>query len=163
MTIVFHAGPYGRFIGIHCNFRGKKLLRANQGCNILRSSFSNRGNERAPIHSRRESQPQHLKRRFFFKNRPIHLHINSTSVIRLVKRNYLSFSSIEINKPLPAQVRSVSWIRFKFRSQFQLLPQIRCLITLRPETSIISIGSNITDNIIRKVIQGHEVSFSNND
>ena len=33
-----------------------------------------------------------------------------------------------------------------------LLPQIRCLITLRIEISIISIDSNITDNIIRKVI-----------
>ena len=32
------------------------------------------------------------------------------------------------------------------------LPQIRCLINLRIESSIISTGSNITDNIIRKVI-----------
>ena len=61
---------------------------------------------------------------------------------RLVKQNQLSFSSIEINKPLPAQVHSPSQIRFKFRSQFQLLPQI----------SSISTDSNITDNIIRKVI-----------
>ena len=43
-------------------------------------------------------------------------------------------------------------MRFKFRSQFKLLPQIRFLITLRIESSIISIDSNITDNIIRNVI-----------
>ena len=34
-------------------------------------------------------------------------------------------------------------IRFKFRSQFKLLPQIRWPITLRIESSIISIDSNI--------------------
>ena len=33
-----------------------------------------------------------------------------------------------------------------------LLPQIRCLITLRVKSSIISIDSNITDNITRKII-----------
>ena len=68
---------------------------------------------------RRESQPQHLKRWFFLKNRPINFHTNSTSVTRLVKRNQLSFSSIEINKPLPDPVCIVSQIRFKIRSQFQ--------------------------------------------
>ena len=41
----------------------------------------------------------------FLKNRPIHFNINSTSVIRPVKQNQLSFSSIEINKPLPAPVQ----------------------------------------------------------
>ena len=33
---------------------------------------------------------------------------NSTSIVRPVKRNQLSFSSNEINKPLAAQVHSVS-------------------------------------------------------
>ena len=60
---------------------------------------------RASIQFRRESQHQHLKRRFFLKNRPIHFYINSTSVIRLVKRNQLSFSSNETNKPLLATVQ----------------------------------------------------------
>ena len=32
-----------------------------------------------------------------------------------------------------------------------LLPQIRCLITLRVENNIMKIDDNITDNIIRKV------------
>ena len=93
-----------------------------------------------------------VKRWSFLKSRPIHFHINSNSVIRPVKRNQLIFSSIELNKPLPAPVYSISKIRFKFRSQFELFPQIRCLITLRLESSIISVYSNITDNIIKKII-----------
>ena len=45
-----------------------------------------------------------LKDNFFFKNRTIHFHVNGIRVIRPVKRKKLSFSSIEINKPLPASV-----------------------------------------------------------
>ena len=92
------------------------------------------------------------KRLFFLKNSAIHFHINRTSVIRPVKQNQLSFSSIEINKALFATVHSVLQIRFKFRNQFKLLLHIRCMITLRIESSIISIYSNITDNISRKII-----------
>ena len=80
----------------------KKLLRTNQGSYILGGSFSNRDNVRAPIQFRRESQPPS---QFSFKNRPIHFHINRTSVFRLAKRHYLSFSSIEINKSLPVPVQ----------------------------------------------------------
>ena len=119
---------------------------------FLGDSFSNRDNVRALIQFRRESQPQYLNSCFFLKNRPIHFHISSTIVNRPVKQNQLSFSSIGINKPLPTPVHSVSQIRFKFRNQFQLLPQIRCPITLRVESSISNIDSNITYNIIRNVI-----------
>ena len=42
--------------------------------------------------------------------------------------------------------------------QKPLLVQIRCLVTLRVDCSIISINSNITDNIIRKVIDVHRKS-----
>ena len=86
------------------NLRRKKLHRTNQGSNFLGGSFSNR-DVRAPIQFGRESQPQHLKRWIFLNNRPIHFHINSTNVIRTVKRNQLSFCSIETNKPLPAPVQ----------------------------------------------------------
>ena len=41
-------------------------------------------------------------------NRPTHFHVNSVSVTRPVKQNQLSFSHIEINKPLPAQVHNIS-------------------------------------------------------
>ena len=61
--------------------------------------LSNRDNVRAPIQFKRESQSQLLKRCFFFKNSPNDYHINSTRVIRPVKRNKLSFSSIEIKNP----------------------------------------------------------------
>ena len=90
------------------NLRRKKLHRTNQGSNFLGGSFSNRDNVRAPIQFRRETEPQHPQRLFFLNNRPIHFHINSTSVIRLGKRNQLSFFSNKINMPLPAPVRSVS-------------------------------------------------------
>ena len=83
----------------------KKLHRTNQDSNFLGGSLSNKDNVWAPIQFTRESQPQHLKRWFFLKNRSIHLHINSTSVFRLVKRNSLRFSNIKINKLLPAPVQ----------------------------------------------------------
>ena len=56
----------------------------NQGSSFG-GGFSIRHTVRAPAQFGRESQPQHLERLFFLKNRPIHFHINSTSVIRLDK------------------------------------------------------------------------------
>ena len=115
--------------------QGKKLHRTIKSSNILRGSFSNRDNVPAPIQIRREIQLQHLKRIYFLKNRPIQFHI---SVIKPVKRDQSSFFNIQVNKPLPAPVYSVSQIRFKFKGQFQLLPQIRYGITPSVESSIIS-------------------------
>ena len=83
-------------------------LRTNLGPNFHEGSFSNRDNVPAAIKFTREGQPQHLKRWFFLKDRPIHYHINRTNVIGLVKGNQLSFPSIEINKPLLVPVHSVS-------------------------------------------------------
>ena len=105
MTTVFHAWVYGRFIEIQNNLRRKKFHRTNQGTNFLGDSFSNRDNIRAPIQFRRETEPQHLKRLFFLKSRPIHFHINSTSVTRPVKQNQLIFPSIEMNKSLSSSPR----------------------------------------------------------
>ena len=82
-------------------------------------------------------------------------HHQNQSIVRLIKRNQLSFSGIKINKALPVPVNSVSQVRFKFRGQSQLLPQIRCLITFTAESTIVSIDNNITgrdNNTIRKVI-----------
>ena len=107
-----HAWPYGRFVGMQGNLRRKTLHRTNQGSDFLGGTFSNRDNARAPVQFRRESQSQHLEIWFFLKNRAIHVPINSTSVIRPVKWNQLSFSSIEINTPLLVPVHSVSYIRF---------------------------------------------------
>ena len=53
---------------------------------------------------------------------------------------------------LPAPLDSVLYIRFMFRSQFKLLSQFRCQITLRIESGMISIDGNVPCNIMRKVI-----------
>ena len=152
MTTVFHAWPYGRFIEIQSNLRRKKLHRTNQGSNFLGGSFSNRDNIRAPIQFGEESQPSILN--IVFPQEQIHPSSNQQhQCYQTSPKNGLSFSNIENNKALPAQIHSVLQIRFKFRSQFQLLPQIRYLITFRVESSIISIDSNITYNIIRTVIR----------
>ena len=98
---------YGTFIEMLSNFRRKKL-KNDQSSKILGGSFSNKDNMKSAIQFRRESQPQHLKKRFFLKNRPIHFQIKSTSVTGPVKRNQLSFSCIKINKPLPTPIHSVS-------------------------------------------------------
>ena len=103
MTAEFYAWPYGRFIEIQSNLRRKKLQRPNQGSNFLGGSFSNRDNVRPPNPIWKGKSAPASQKIIFLKNRPINFHINSTSVIRLVKQNELSFSSIEINKPLPAQ------------------------------------------------------------
>ena len=107
MTTVFHPWLYDRFMKIQSNLGRKKLNRTNQGSNFLGGSFSNRDTVRAPIQFGGESQPQYLIRWFFLKNRPIHFHIHSNCVIRLGKWKELSFSCIEIIKPLPAPVHSV--------------------------------------------------------
>ena len=57
---------------------------------------------RSPNRISKKKIVQHLKIWFFFKNTPIHFHINNTKVIRQVKRNVLSFSRTEIKKPIPA-------------------------------------------------------------
>ena len=43
MATAFHARPYGRFIKINSNLRGKELYRMNKGSNFI-DSFGNRGN-----------------------------------------------------------------------------------------------------------------------
>ena len=101
MTTVFHAWTYGRFIERYRATSGEKnfIERINES-NFLGDSFSNRDAKKAikaPIQFRRESQPQHLKRWFFVKNRPIHFHINSTSVIKvLLFRNNSTFKARNI-------------------------------------------------------------------
>ena len=113
-----HPSFYDRFVEIQSNHGRKKLHRMNEGSNFLGSYFSDRYHVRALIQFERHSQAQHLKRWFFLKNTLIHSHINSTSVLRLLKRNQSSVSSTGINQPLPTSVHIVPQIRCKFRSQF---------------------------------------------
>ena len=133
MTTVFHVRPYGKIVETQSNLWRKQSHRMNQVTNFGRTSFCNRAYIRASIQFRRERQSQHLKRCFFINNRPVDFHISSTSFIRLIKQNRLSFSSLRINKPFPTPVQTISKIRFKFRSQLQLLLEIRCLTKLSKE------------------------------
>ena len=146
---VFEARPYGRFTEIQSNLRRKKLHKTNQGSSFLGCCFSNRNNVRAPIQFRRERESQHLKRWFFFKS--FHFHIISTKIIRLAKWNQLSISELKSTSHFLPQ-STVSR-----RSDSSSGTNCSCCYRsdawshLRVESSIISIDSNITDNIIRKV------------
>ena len=129
------------------NLKRKKFHRTNQGSNFLEGSFSNRDSLRVPIQFIRENQPQHLKICFFLKIRAIHFYINSTSVFRPVKRNWLNFPSIEINTPLPALVPQC--LLGQIQVQTPILVAAKYQIpnhTFRVESSIISIDSNITSS-----------------
>ena len=153
MTSIYHTKLYSRFLEIKSKFQRKKLYRTNHGFNFLGGGLRNGGSVRPPIQLVKKDSLSILKDEFYLlKNRYIHFRINSTIVIRPVKQNKLSFASIEISKPLPGPVYSVSQLRFKFRSQLQLLPYIRCLITLEVESSITSINITVPVNIIRKVV-----------
>ena len=103
MTKIFNARLYDRFVEIQIqvqsSFKRKKLHRTNQGSNYLRGSFSNR--DVAAPNLEDKDNPSLLKKLFFLKNRPIHYHLISAGVIRPVKRNNLSFSSVENDKSLP--------------------------------------------------------------
>ena len=89
---------------------------------------------------------------FSSKTDPYRFHINSTSALRLVKRNKLSFSSFEINKPLLAPRQCfVDEISVQQPTLVVATNQMPDHI-LRVERSIISIDNNITDNILRKII-----------
>ena len=118
MTIVFHAWLYGIFIDVQSNLRRKKLYRTNQGCNFLGSSFRNRDNVRGPIQFRREIQPQHLKRCFFLKNRPIHFLTNNTSVVDWSNETSGVFPALKSTSHFLSQSTESCQIRFRFRSQF---------------------------------------------
>ena len=112
---------------------------------------------------RRETQSQHIKGSFFFQSRLSIFTLIAPELLDQSNKNLsLSFSSIEINKPFSVPTYSVLWVRSKFRRLFLLLSEMRCLITITAESSIISIDSSITENIIRKIInvsQNQQWSF----
>ena len=90
-----------------------------------------------------KDNPNFIKDYFFSRTDPSIFTSNKKSLVFPVLQSASHF--------LPP-VHSVSQIRFKFSSHLQLLLQIRCLIALRAESSIVRANSNITDTIIRKVI-----------
>ena len=114
--IVFDARSYGRFMKMKSNLRGEKIHRTNQQSRVLRGNFSDRDNVTAQIQFRGERQSSILKDIFLKKDSSIFTSI-AQELLRPVKRNKLSFSSIEIIKAFPAPVHSASQVRLKFRSQ----------------------------------------------
>ena len=109
-------------------------------------------NIRTPIQFRVQTESQHLKKWYFLNNRTINININDTRVITPVKQNKLRFSNIETNKPLPAY--NVLKVRFNLEANSSCGHKL-CLITLKVKCSIISMDSNIIDNIIRKFINAY--------
>ena len=109
----------------------------NKGSNFIGGSFSNRENVRAQIQFRRRVNPNIVKDDFSSRT--------DQSIFISIAPMFLDWST-------ETRLVNHSVLQFKFRSQFQLLPQIRCVITFRVGSSIISIDSNIIDNIIRKFI-----------
>ena len=138
MTAVFLARRNDKFIEIKTNLSRKTLYRTKQKSICLGFSFSNRDNVRDPNQFRRERQSHSLKRWFFFKNRLIHFHTNSTRVIRTSNWNKSSWIHKALSTSFPQCL--VDQIQVQ---KLLLLPQIRCLITIRLESSVIDIDSNI--------------------
>ena len=89
-----------------------------------------------------------MLRWFFLKNRSIHFHISSTSDITMVKKTSWVFPVLKPTSYFLTQSKVSRRSDSKCRSQLYWLPQIRCLITLRVKSCIISIDSNIANNII---------------
>ena len=126
MPTVFHARPYDRFMEIKSILRRKKLYRTNRGSNFLGGSFRAIETMSEPQSNLKDKGSSSiLNYDFSSKRDPSIFNINSTRVTRPVNRNKLSFSSIEINKPLTAQDHSVSSVRLKLRRQLYLLLKIR--------------------------------------
>ena len=57
-----------------------------------------------------------------------------------------------MNKSLATAIHSVSKVKFNFRTQHKLLPQIKGSNIFRVKSSIIRIDSNITNNIMRLIM-----------
>ena len=152
MITVFHACPYGRFTEIQSNLRRKELHRMNHGSNFLVGSFSNRDYIIAPIQFGREVNPSILKNDISSRTDP--------SI-------FTSLAPVLLD-----QSNETSWVFPALKSTSHFLPQskVSCRsdssseinsscchrsdpwLHLRVESSINSIDRNITDNIIRKVI-----------
>ena len=150
MATVFHVLPYGRVIEIQSNLRRKKLHRTNQNSNFLgaiepQSNFEEKVN------------PSILKDDFSSRTDPFIF--TSIPPVLLDRSNETSWvlSALKSTSHFLSQ-STVSRRSDYIRSQFKLLSQIRCLIKLRVENSTISIDNNITDNIIRKVINVYRKS-----
>ena len=145
MVTLFTVRPYSRFIETKCNSgRNEERIKAP----IFLHAISAIEKMQEPRPYLKEGQFRHLKKLFFLKNKPTRFHIKNTRGIGPVKRNKLRFSSVEITCHFLPQ--STVSCRSRSRSDRTLVVATN-QITLK-EISIVSRGGNITDNIIRKVI-----------
>ena len=107
MITVFLARLYGRFKKIQSNLRRKKLQRTIKSPVFLEAVLAIETMQEPQSDLEEKVNPSVLKDDFFSRtDQPILTSI-APVLFRLVKRNQLSFSSIEINRPLPDPVHSV--------------------------------------------------------
>ena len=148
MATIFHPRSNGKFIKIMHNLRRKKLWIVEKSSNFLMSSFHNR--DGILIWCISEKQSQNFRNNFQSIPKSLTFYINSTIAIWTIKWQKLSFSNNQIIKSHLLKIYLISKIRFKFKGQNMLLPQIsRNSIKFRADRSIIRIDSSHTDNIIK--------------
>ena len=92
-----------------------------------------------------------LQKNFVSRTDPSPFCINSTRVINFSNKLRLVFAAVKSIIDFFPNLEC-PYVRFKFRGQLLLQPQINYLITLRVDNSIISIDCNITDGIISQVV-----------
>ena len=112
-----------------------------------------RNNVRAPIQFIiQKDNPSILKYDFSSrKDRPIHFHVNKSSVIRLIKQNHLLFFQhwYQQATSCPSPCFFVDHSSSEANSSCCNRSDVWSLIL---ESSIINIDINFTDNIVRKII-----------
>ena len=126
----------------------------NQRVHVLQRIFSNRDNIRASIQFRGERQSQHhyFNKHYLGSRADPSIFESIVSVLQTVQINQTQFFQDGNQQSPSCPNLQCPKVRFKFRSQLQLLQQISYLVTLTVDNSIISLNSNITDGIIINVI-----------
>ena len=147
MTIVFHARPFGRFIEIKSNLRWKNFIERIKTPIFLGDSFSSGDNVKPQSNLEEKDKPSILKDIFLQEKTHPFSH-QQIPVITLFQQNTLSFSALKSTSYfLPHSAVSC-------RSYSSSEANSNCYhrSEAKIQSSIISIYSNITNNIIRKVI-----------
>ena len=144
MTAVFHVRPYGRFIEILGNLKRKKLQRTNQGSNICGGSFSNRDNVRAQYTLEEKDNSSILKD--YFSSRTDQSIFTSIASVSLDQSNKTSWVFPLLNQQATSCLSPKCLIdQIHVEKPILVAVQIRYLITLTVESSIISIDSKVID------------------
>ena len=116
MTTVFYTWAYGGFIEIQSNLRKKNFIERIKAPIFLEAVLAIKVMNELQSNLEESVNPRILKDDIFSRTDPSIL-----TLIEPVVLDRWSFPSNEINKPLLIPVHSISYISFKFRSQFKLL------------------------------------------